>query len=475
MWLSEGWFCVMTMRADLLLANAILVTDYCVFPGSLAVKDGKVWKVVEGGETVPAEEVIDLQGKHLMPGLIDSHTHFNEPGREEWEGYTAGSFAAAGGGITTALDMPINAAPPTSSTALLEAKREAVKDKSVIDYGHWGGLESNNLDELEGLHAGGVVAFKAFMCDSGIDFEMVDTFALYQGMERIARWGNVLGVHAENESLTRGLGQRLRDAGRKDPRAWAESRPPVAESEAIQRAILLAAETGVHLHIVHVTMPQGFDAIHRGRAQGIRITGETCPHYLALDEEDLVRLGPVAKCGPPLRPRALVERLWQYLLTGRVDIIASDHSPCPLEMKQKGVDDIWQAWGGITGNQTMLPLLLTEGVHRRGLSLTSLVRMTSLEPARLYGLFPTKGHLWPGADADLVVVDLERKWMLSKDDLLSRHKYSPFEGMTFKGVVERTLVRGRTVYLDGEVLVQPGYGRLVSRITSIHTAPLFGN
>lgn len=458
---------MMTMKTDLLLANATLVTDYCVFRGSLAVKDGKVWKVVEGGETIPAEEVLDLEGKLLMPGLIDSHTHFNEPGREEWEGYAAGSFAAAAGGITTALDMPINATPPTSSTALLEAKREAVIGKSVIDYGHWGGLESNNLDELEGLHAAGVVAFKAFMCDSGIDFEMVDTLALYEGMERIARASNVLGVHAENESLTRGLGQRLRDAGCKDPRAWAASRPPVAELEAIERAILLATQTGVHLHILHVTTPQGFDAIHQARAQGVRVTGETCPHYLVLDEEDSVRLGPVAKCSPPLRPRALVERLWQYVLTERVDVIASDHSPCPLEMKQKGIDDIWQAWGGITGNQTMLPLLLTEGVHRRGLSLTLLVRMTSLEPARLYGLFPSKGHLWPGADADLVVVDLERKWTLSKDSLLSRHRHSPFEGMTFKGVVERTFVRGKTVYLDGAIVVQPGYGQLVRRGTSI--------
>jgi allantoinase len=409
-----------------------------------------------------------------MPGLIDSHAHFNEPGREEWEGYTAGTMAAAAGGITTTLEMPFNATPPTSTVALLETKREAVKDKAVVDYGQWGGLENNNLDELEGMHNEGVTGFKAFMCESGVDFEMVDTFDLYAGMERIIQWGNVVGVHAENQSMAQGLADSLRAAGRKDPRAWAESRPPMVELEAIQRAILTAAQTGGRLHILHVTIPQGLEAIQRARTAGLKVTGETCPHYLVLDEDDLARLGPVAKCGPPLRERAQVERMWEYVLSGWVDLIASDHSPCTIELKQKGEDDIWQAWGGITGNQTMLPLLLSEGVKRRGLPLTSLVRMTSMNPARLYGLYPSKGHLWPGADADLVVVDLEREWTLSLDDLFSRHKQSPFDGMPFKGAVERTIVRGQTVYLDGKFLVKPGYGQLVRRQPGVETAPLAG-
>jgi len=463
------------MKADIFLANATVVTDYAVFSGGLAIKDGKVSQVVEGMEAIPAEQVIDLTDKILMPGLVDSHTHLNEPGREEWEGYTAGSSAAAAGGITTTLEMPFNAKPPTRSVALLRAKREAVRDKSIIEYGHWGLLEPRNLNELEGMHAEGVVGFKSFMCDAGVEFEMVDTDALYQGMQYIARLGNVVGVHAENDSLTRGLTRRLRDAGRRDARAWGESRPPIAEVEAIQRAILAATETGVRLHIVHATTSGSFEAIHRGRALGVKVTGETCPHYLALDEDDLTRLGPVAKCSPPLRRRAVVDDLWRDVLRGRVDIIASDHCPCPPEMKQCGVDDIWQAWGGITGNQTMLPVLLTEGVHRRGLPLTSLVRMTSLNPARLYGLYPRQGHLWPGADADLVVVDPEKEWVLSFDDILSKHKQSPFVGMTFRGAVERTLVRGRTVYLEGEIMAQPGYGQLVKRTTSVQTAPFFGS
>jgi allantoinase len=447
------------------LANATIATDYSVFHGGLAIRKGKVWKVLEGDETVPADETIDLAGKLLMPGLIDAHVHFNEPGHEDWEGVTAGSCAAAAGGITTALEMPFNATPVTDNVALLRAKREAVKDRYIIDYGHWGLVENSNIDELEAMHAEGVVAFKGFMCDP-VEFDMVDAYGLYRGMELTARWDNVIGVHAEENSLLNGLAERLQAAGRNDRRAWGESRPPVAELIAIEQAVLVAEKTDARLHVCHTSIPAGFEAIQRGKARGVQVTGETCPHYLAFDEDDLVRLGPVLKCMPPPRSRERVERLWQDVLRGRVDVIASDHSPCLPEMKQAGMDNIWKAWSGITGVQTLLPLMLTEGVHRRGLSLSSLVRMTSLNPARIFGLYPAKGHLWPGADADLVVIDPSRAWTLSPDMLFSRHKVSPFEGMTFKGAVVRTYVRGQPVYSDGEILAQPGYGQLSKRRVS---------
>lgn len=456
------------MKADLFLTNGKIVTDYAIFSGGVSVKDGKIQRVIEGDEKVPADQTIDLKGKHLMPGLVDSHVHFNEPGHEEWEGATAGSFSAAAGGITTSLEMPFNALPVTKNAALLHAKREAVKDKLVIDYGQWGLLEDENFDELEEMHEQGVVGFKAFMCDPEA-FGWVDSFILHQAMERVTPWNNLVGVHAEDDSLTNGFTDKLRKAGRKDPRAWAESRPPVAELEAIKRSILVAADTGARLHIVHVTIDQGFEAIQQARARGVKVTGETCPHYLALDEDDLVSLGAVAKCGPPLRQRKIVESVWKNVLDGQVDLISSDHCPCTPDMKEIGKEDIWEAWGGITGNQTMLSILLTEGVHLRGLPLISLVRMTSTNPARIFGLYPAKGNLAPGADADLVIVDLGREWTLSADMLFSKHRLSPFIGNEFKGAIEKTFVRGKLVYSNGSIVCEPGHGKIVRRNLSART------
>jgi allantoinase len=448
-------------KADLLIKNARVATDYTTFEGGVLVQDGKITQVFEGPASSAAQETLDLGGKLLMPGVVDSHQHLNEPGRADWEGYAPGSRASAAGGITTVLEMPFNAYPPTRNVDLLEKKRQAVRDQSVIDYGHWALLENSNLGDLEGLHRAGAVAFKGFMCDPG-EFEMVGNFELLEAMEIVAKLGGVIGLHAEDEALAQGFTRRMKAAGRADPRAWAEGRPPVVELEALQRAVALAVETGCRVHMVHTTIPEGFDAIQRARLAGAKVTGEACPHYLALDEDDLARLGPTAKCGPPLRQRKIVDKLWDYVLNGQVDVIGSDHSPCPVELKQAGEDDIWKAWGGMNSSQMMLPVLLTEGVHKRGLPLEALVRLVCLNPARLFGLYPAKGHLWPGADADLTVVDLDAEWTLSTDMLFSRHKISPYAGRTFKGKVLRTILRGQTIFQDGEVTAQPGYGELVT-------------
>jgi allantoinase len=237
----------------------------------------------------------------------------------------------------------------------------------------------------------------------------------------------------------------------------------VAELEAIQRACSWAKATGGGLHVVHVSIAAGLEEIARAKREGARVSAETCPHYLFFDESDFERLGPVAKCAPPLRSREDVEALWDAVLAGLVDTIGSDHSPCPWVDKERGLDDVWQAWGGVSGIQTMLPALLTEGVHRRGLELTALAGLLSTGPARVFGLYPQKGAIEPGADADLVVVDLEREWTLGVDDLLYRHKHSAYVGCSFKGRVERTLVRGTTVYLDGAITVEPGFGMLLRR------------
>ncbi len=451
------------MDIDLYLRNGLVVTEEAAFRGGVGITDGKIAVLVSGDAPLKAREEVDLQGKALLPGLVDDHVHFNEPGRAQWEGYRTGSMAAAAGGVTTIMDMPLNSTPPTIDRKQLALKREAVRSQAVVDYAHWGGLVDNNLSEMADLHADGVIGYKAFLSNSGVDFERLNDDVLYAGLIKSAELGNLIGVHAENEYVTALLGRQMQDSGRTDRRAWFEARPPFTELEALQRACFWAGVTGGNLHIVHVTLADGMRAIAEAKRKGAHVTSETCPHYLFFDEEDFVRIGPAAKCAPPIRSRAEVEALWECVLAGLVDVIGSDHSPCTWDEKAKGMENIWKAWGGISGVQTMLPALLTEGVHKRGLPLTSLVKMTAANPARLFGLAPHKGAIRPGADADLVIVDLEREWTLTPEQLLYKNKQSAYVGYAFKGWVERTLVRGQTVYRDGQILAEPGYGRLLRR------------
>ncbi len=452
------------MKADLYLKNGLIVTEDRIFSGGIVVAHGRISQLVIDRELdIDAKETIDLEGKAVLPGLVDDHVHFNEPGRTHWEGYRTGSMAAAAGGVTTVLEMPLNAIPPSIDRDKLAVKRKAILQESVVDYAHWGGLVDNNLDALEGLDAEGVVGFKAFMSASGVEFERVNDDVLYAGLLRTRELGNLVGVHAENEYVTAMLGRQLREAGRVDRAAWCESRPPSTELEAINRAIHWAKATQGNLHIVHVTIADGIQSADRAKQEGVHVTVETCPHYLFFNQDDFVRIGPSAKCAPPLRPQAEVERLWECVLKGKVDTIASDHSPCTWADKEPGLEDVWKAWGGISGIQTMLPAILTAGVHRRGLSLIDMVKMMSTNPARIFGLYPQKGSLLPGADADMVIVDLEKEWQLHQEDLFYKNKHSPYIGYTFKGSVERTIIRGVTVYQNGEITVAPGFGKLLLR------------
>jgi allantoinase len=298
------------------------------------------------------------------------------------------------------------------------------------------------------------------MCHSGLDeYPGVDDASLFAALRRAAELGLTVGLHAESDGLTTALAAEAQLADQRDARAWANARPPFTEIEPVQRALLLAGETGASIHFVHISTPEAARQVAAARASGVRATLETCPHYLALDEDDLARLGPFGKCAPPLRPRALVEALWQEVLGGHIDLIASDHSPCPPTDKERGQQDIWLAWGGLHGVQTLLPILLTEGVHARGMPLPLLVRLTSAAPARRYGLYPRKGALLVGSDADLTVVDLDATWTLDASMLKTRWPVSPFLGKQFRGRVEMTVVRGTVVCRDGEIQVAPGFGR----------------
>jgi allantoinase len=355
------------------------------------------------------------------------------------------------------VEMPLNSLPPVTTVEALEAKVTAADGQSMVDYALWAGLITDNLAHVPGLGRSGVIGFKAFMSASSTEeFTHVEDGMLHEGLRQIGALGHVLAVHAESNWITSDRTERLRAQGRRDRRAWGEARPPLAELEAIHRVLFLARHAGCHLHIVHMSLPEGAKMIREARAGGQVVTVETCGHYLVLTEEDLVRLGPVAKCAPPLRDAARRQGLWEAVLRGDINCITSDHSPCPTEDKIRGEDNIWAAWGGITGIQTLLPLMLTEGVDRRGLPLERFTELLATNPAKIAGLWPRKGEIRIGADADLLLVDLERSWRVEGEWLYSRHPHSPFIGWEMKGRIVRAFLRGQEIARDGEVVGEPG-------------------
>jgi allantoinase len=335
-----------------------------------------------------------------------------------------------------------------------------------VDFGLWGGATPDNIDDLESLHRGGVLGFKAFMSNSGIDeFSHINDGDLLEIFQRLGKWNQILSLHAENDSITACLAEKFKSSGRVDRKAWLESRPPFVEQEAVNRALFLAgySRPGIALHFVHTTVASSIQAIAEARRKGLKVTVETCPHYLTLTERDFVKLGPVAKCAPPLRNEQEAEALWECLRNGLVDTIGSDHSPCTLELKAKGEKNIWKAWGGISGIQTMLPVMYSEGVVKRGLAPSRLVSMLSYNPAKLFGLYPRKGLLQPGSDADVVLFDPNKKWVIRKENLLYKNKHSPFVGKKVTGSVEMTILRGKIIYRNGDITAPPGTGRFLSR------------
>ncbi|MGQ0568607.1 MAG: allantoinase AllB [Armatimonadota bacterium] len=442
------------MIHDAVVANGRLVTAAGEYVASIGIAGGRIAAIADA--PLQGQDVIDATGRLVLPGAVDLHVHFNEPGRTHWEGWGPGSRAAAAGGVTTVVDMPLNCLPPVTTLDALQAKVAAAEGQSIVDFALWGGLITDNLEHLPDLARAGVIGFKAFMSHSSTEeFTHVEDGVLYEGLQRLSALDHFLAVHAESNAITRDQTRRLQTKGRRDRRAWGEARPPLAELEAIHRALFLAREARCRLHIVHMSLPEGAQMIHEARAAGQAVTVETCGHYLALTDDDLVELGPVAKCAPPLRDAARQRGLWDAVLRGDIDCITSDHSPCPTEDKVRGNDDIWAAWGGITGIQTLVPLMLTEGVHHRGMAVSRVATLLATAPAKIAGLWPRKGEIQIGADADLLIVDLERPWCVEEQWLYSRHRHSPFVGYTMKGWIERVLLRGRTIAQDGAVIGDP--------------------
>jgi allantoinase len=443
---------------DLLIRDGTVVAPEGVRRADVAVLDGHVVAVApEVGDS--AREVLDAAGLHVLPGAVDAHVHLDDPGRADWEGFETGTRALAAGGTTTCVDMPLNALPPTIDAAAFDAKVAAAHGTALVDFALWGGLVPGNVERLPELAARGVVGFKAFMSDSGVpEFARADDLTLYEGMRAAAALGLPVAVHAESEAITSALGARARAHGRIGVRDYLASRPAIAEVEAIARALLLAEETGCALHVVHVSTGRGVALVAEARARGVDATCETCPHYLVLDEDDAQRLGAVAKCAPPLRPARERDALWRAAVAGTIAFVASDHSPAPAELKRD--DDFFAVWGGISGAQSLLALLLDAGHHERGVPLERLAELSAAGPAGRLRL-PGKGRLEPGADADLVLVDLAGETAIAPETLLYRHPHTPYAGRPLRGRVARTIVRGRTVVADGRVVAATA-GRLAT-------------
>jgi allantoinase len=443
---------------DLALVGGTVVTEHGPQALDVGVRDGRIAGLAAAGaEPMAAAERIDCAGLHVLPGGIDPHVHFGDQGQSGFEDFETGTRAAAAGGITTVLDMPLNL-PPTTDAASLRARRDAVAPRAIVDFGLWGGLVPGSLGELEPMARDGAVAFKAFLSEE-VDWESVSDADLYFGMQEAARVGRPVGVHCENGSIVTALQGRLRTAGRTDLAAHAESRPEVAEIEAIRRVTLLAAATGARTQVVHVSTGEGVDACREARAAGADVGAEVTMHHLTLTDEDALERGTFAKCAPPLRPRRQVDALWRHVLAGDVGNVGSDHSPATVAQKDAGARAHWDIPNGITGVQTLLPLLLTSGVHERGLELGALARLTATGAARMFGLYPRKGAIRLGSDADFAIVDLTATWTLSASDLHYKAPWSPHESTALRGRVVRTVLRGTTVFADGEVLGTPGGGR----------------
>jgi allantoinase len=425
-----------------------IVTPQGIRPGAVLV-DGERIKGLVAPSEVPADASReDFGDVALLPGLVDSHVHINEPGRTEWEGFNTATRAAAAGGYTMLVDMPLNCIPATTNVSALEAKRRAAQGLCRVDWAAWGGVVQDNENDIEGLAQAGVKGFKCFLVPPGIEeFSMVRESHLRAALPHVARTGLPLLVHAELPEFLRGWQARDEDGSLYS--TWLRSRPAEAEVAAIELMLSLCREFGFRLHIVHLATGLAFDSLRSARADGLPVTVETCPHYLHFEADHIADGATQFKCAPPIRSGPNRERLWQGLREGIVEMVVTDHSPCPPEMKGAGKGSFHSAWGGIASLSLALPVMWTEA-QKRGFSLTEIVCWMAERPAQLAGCDSRKGKIAAGYDADFVVFDPEAEFTVVPDKLYQRHPVSPYLGEKLRGRVKGTYLRGRQVFWDGE-------------------------
>lgn len=468
----------------LIIRGKRVVLPESVAPASLHISNGVI-RAIESYESVPAGcDFIESGESLVMPGLVDTHVHINEPGRTEWEGFSTATRAAAAGGVTTLVDMPLNSIPPTTTVAGLEAKLAAARGQCYVDVGFWAGVVPGNAGEFAALIEAGVVGFKCFLIHSGVvEFPNVTENDLREALPELTRLGALLIVHAEvpgpisrtgisvcNPSDERGATARENGVRPISPdknvcpsryATFLRSRPRAAEDEAVALMIKLSREFGTRVHIVHHSSADALPLLREAKAAGVKITAETCPHYLTFAAEEIPDSATEFKCCPPIRERENREQLWSAISSGVIDMIVSDHSPCPPEMKLRDSGDFLRAWGGISSLQLRLPAVWTEA-SRRGHSIEELARWLCSAPAKFVGLEGRKGLIAIGHDADLVIWNPEKQFKVDGAALQHRHKLTPYQDRILNGVVEKTFLRGEKIYDEGEFIAE-ARGQLLTK------------
>ncbi|WP_231584126.1 allantoinase AllB [Domibacillus indicus] len=450
---------------DFIIRNGTVVTSHAERKADIGVRNGVI-KEVSASIGVSAEKEIDASGLHVFPGAVDIHVHFSEPGRAEWEGFRTGSRMLASGGITTFADMPLNGIPSTVDEAALLQKARVGEGKSIVDFALWGGLVPGNLRELDSLAKAGAMAFKAFMSPSGNpEFEAVGDLDLLEGMKRIAETGKVLALHAESGPVTTFLAEQKRLAGRVGADDYLSTRPVSVEVEAVERALYYAALTGCPLHFVHISSAEAVAVIQDARAAGINVTLETCPHYLLFSHETLKEKGAVAKCAPPLREKPDQEKLRKAMELGRIDFLASDHSPCTPDLKEMKKGNVLDAWGGISGGGMTL-LAALRFAQEEEIPLTEAVKWTAEKPAERFGLAHRKGRIEPGMDADLAILSLNQPHRVTPENFYAKHPVSVYMDESFPASVQAVYVRGKEVFTKEAGPVEGQSGKWLSENVS---------
>jgi allantoinase len=431
------------------------ITPEGIRPAAILVEGERIQAVVFPDQVPAGYKILDFGNAAILPGLVDSHVHINDPGRADWEGFETATRAAAAGGYTMLVDMPLNCLPGTTTVAALEAKRAAAQGKCRVDWAAWGGVVHDNQDHIEALAAAGVRGFKCFLINPGIDgFTMVTEGQMRMALHHLVGTGLPLLVHAELSGPIDQATDALAGADWTCYSTYLRSRPDDAELAAIRLMLSLCREFGFRLHIVHVSTSQALPELRAARSEGLAVTGETCPHYLHLFAETIANGATLSKCAPPIRSRENCERLWEGLGDGTIDLVVTDHSPCPPTLKRLAEGNFRTAWGGIASLSVALPLMWTEA-SRRGFTLLDLVRWMAAAPARLAGCGTRKGRIAAGYDADFVVFDSDREFIVTKDKLHYRHRLSPYLGERLRGVVKATYLRGNCVFAEGEFPGEP--------------------